>query len=81
MGLSVGMSKEQVVKTLGEPSVFRGATVSASGETTELYEYNVVEGFIAYIYWFYFRENKLVQWGKTCDWQKASDNVQEIRVR
>ena len=82
MGLSVGMSKEQVVKTLGEPSVFRGATVSATGETTELYEYIVVEGFNMVIYyWFYFRENKLVQWGKTCDWQKASDNVQEIRVR
>ena len=30
MGLSVGMSKEQVVKVLGEPCVFRGATTSAN---------------------------------------------------
>ena len=74
MGLSLGMSKEQVVKVLGEPFVFRGATTSANGETTELYEYNVVEGFIAYIYWLYFKENKLVQWGKTCDWPKQSDS-------
>lgn len=83
MGLSVGMSKEQVVKALGEPNAFRGATVAANGETTELYEYLVNEGnpTWSWFYWLYFRENKLIQWGKTCDWQKASDVVQEIRVR
>lgn len=83
MRLSVGMSKEQVVNVLGEPNAFRGATVSANGETTELYEYLVNDGNLAWswYYFLYFKENKLVQWGKTDDWQRTSDAVQEIRVR
>lgn len=86
MGLSIGMTKQQVVKILGEPTAFRGATVSANGETTELFEYTcLIEGSVTtWCCWLYFKENRLVQWGAPNDWRKEpkeSDIVQEIRVR
>lgn len=83
MGLSVGMSKEQVINVLGEPNTFRGASTSAHGGTLEIYEYWVDEGWPAdtWHYWLYFKENKLTQWGRTTDWLKPSDTVQEIRLR
>lgn len=32
-------------------------------------------------YWLYFYNNKLVQWGKAGDWEKAADYISEIRFR
>ncbi len=32
-------------------------------------------------YWFYFYDNKLVQWCKAGDWETAAHNIQEIRFR
>ena len=85
--LSLGMTKEQVIGVMGKPAIFHGSIINKLGQKIEVFEYIVDRtGFWDLIetlekYWLYFCENKLVQWGEPCDWEKASDTISEIRFR
>lgn len=108
MSVSIGMSKEQIINKLGEPTIFRGSMINKYGQVVEVFEYEVdtgkdsrqvvsevlftfsTLGFGAPIlaskgrvvaFWFYFHDDKLVQWGRAGDWQRAADAIHEIRFR
>ena len=110
MSLFIGLSKQQVVKKIGKPNVFRGSMLNKFGQTIEVYEYEVKRGvdgkrlatgiglvvltfglyiplipaFIEHkrdIYWLYFHDNKLAQWGQAGDWNKEADSIYEVRFR
>ena len=85
--VSLGMTKGDVVKTVGDPEVTRGAIINKFGQVIEVWEYRVMaKGKLLDImpwdaddYWFYFMEGRLVKWGKAGDWQKEPDRIYEIR--
>jgi len=87
MQVSLGMTKEEVIKSIGEPELRRGAITNKFGEVVEVWEYRVLgKGKLLDImqwdaddYWFYFVESKLVQWGKAGDWRREADRIYEIR--
>ena len=108
MSISISMTKEQVIKKLGRPSIFRGSMINKFGQVVDVFEYEVDRGkdggqivcetlftigtlgFGAPIfaskgkietYWFYFYDNKLVQWGKAGDWQQQASAIYEVRFR
>jgi len=106
MTISIGMTKEQIIKKLGDPSIFRGSMVNKFSQTIEVFEYDVDRGksgnqitaetiitistlglgapiFLSKgqieTLWFYFYDNKLVQWGKAGDWQAQATAIYEVR--
>lgn len=67
--LELGMGPEQVVDTIGRPFAIRASKVYAdSGETAQVWEY-LPPVFTAApkVYWLYFENDKLVQWGEPGD--------------
>lgn len=44
MNVSIGMDKSQVLKSLGEPAVVRGAITNKFGQVIEIWEYSVTKG-------------------------------------
>lgn len=67
--LALGMGPEEVVDTIGRPFAIRAAKVYAeSGETSQVWEY-LPPVFTAApkVYWLYFENDKLVQWGEPGD--------------
>ena len=77
--LQLGMTKEEVRKTLGDPYLFRGAVMNQDGSTQETWEYtiyapyqtgaNVWTGNITE--WVTFINGKLVFYGKPGDFDSA----------
>jgi hypothetical protein len=85
MNISIGMTKDTIIERISKPDIIRGSMINNSNQTVEVWEYRVeAEAFLFYFpepYWLYFYDNKLVQWGKAGDWDKAADNIQEVRFR
>jgi hypothetical protein len=85
--VSLGMTKEEVIKSIGEPEVRRGAITNKFGQVIEVWEYRIlakgklldIMAWDADDYWFYFVEGKLIQWGKAGDWRREADRIYEIR--
>lgn len=44
MKVGLGMTKEQVTRSLGEPKMFRGSIANRDGQIVEIYEYDVDTG-------------------------------------
>ncbi|MDR3549990.1 MAG: outer membrane protein assembly factor BamE [Candidatus Babeliales bacterium] len=91
MTVTVGMTKNQVVDTLGQPMAVRGSMINESNQVIELWEYYVkrdrtrgaqfLKGGDEDVYWFSFNDNKLVKWCKAGDWEAAANTIQEVRFR
>ena len=84
MGLSIGTEKQKVIDLIGKPDVIRGSMINKLGQSVEVWEYIIDSHFFCAFcdtYWLYFHDNKLVQWNRAGDFQKESDNIQEIRFR
>ena len=82
--ISLGMSKEQVIQNLGNPTVARGAIRNKFDQTVEVWEYRLRIGdhFIGpgiKNYWLYFMEDKLVRWGEAGDWERESSQIYEFQ--
>lgn len=76
--ISLGMTKAEVMKTMGDPHAIRVSTVNKFGQAVEILEYRVLrKGKALDIapwdttpYWFYIVDGKLVRWGNPPrDWR------------
>ena len=87
--ISLGMIKGEVISALGEPTAARGSITNKYDQVVEVWEYRLyqyegaIEGLSPYynLYWLYFVDNKLVQWGQAGDWEREADRIYEIRFR
>ena len=87
--ISLGMPKPEVVQKMGKPTSVRGSIRNKYDQVIEVWEYRLyqysgaIEGLSPYydLYWLYFVNDTLVQWGKAGDWRKEADRIHEIRFR
>ena len=87
--ISINMTKQEVKQQIGKPNTVRGSITNKYGQVVEVWEYRLyqysgaVEGLSPYydLYWLYFVDSKLVQWGQAGDWQREADKIYEIRFR
>lgn len=81
--ISIGMSKQQVIQTLGKkPDNLIGAKQYPEG-TLEVLQYTEADLWsgMEQRYWLYFWNNNLAQWGRPGDWQQEADKIYELRIR
>jgi len=87
--ISLKMLKKEVKETIGDPTVVRGAIVNKYNQNVEVWEYRLyrysgaVEGLSNEydLYWLYFVDGFLYQWGKAGDWAKEADKIYEFRFK
>lgn len=84
--VSLGMSKSQVKEVMGNPDVVRGSVINKYNQVIEVWQYKLYSDWMrmeknAEIYWLYFADGKIYQWGQAGDWEVESKNLYEIRVR
>lgn len=85
--LSVGMTKYEVIHAMGEhiPMKLIGSKVypTVTIEVGQYYDKKLMMGYgvVEEIYYLYFLNNKLIQWGRPQDWQREADRIYEIRLR
>jgi hypothetical protein len=87
--ISLDMTKEEVTDKIGEPDAVRGSIRNKYGQVVDVWEYRLYQYSGAIpgmssnydMYWLYFVDNKLAQWGKAGDWQKDADRIYEMRLR
>jgi hypothetical protein len=78
--IHLDMTKAEVKQVLGEPSSARGSIRNKFGQVIEVWEYPLDRpGLSDGLYWLYFYDNKLVQWGEAGDWKKEADRIYEYR--
>ena len=83
--VSLGMTKEQVIQNLGNPTVARGAIRNKFNQTVEVWEYRLALPKTVWSqrdmknYWLYFVEDKLVRWGEAGDWERESNQIYEFQ--
>jgi hypothetical protein len=82
--LQIEMTKEQVSQELGSPYNMIGSKKFPKG-LIEVWEYRKYSWMdqrdLDEIYWLYFLNNKLEQWGRPGDWSIEADRIYEIRFR
>lgn len=83
--LTIGDTKQEVQKTLGEPVNVIGSKRFEKG-LVEVWSYEqwhaaVGPDYLEQEYWLYFLNGKLDQWGRPGDWQREADRIYELRVR
>jgi len=79
MKLNLGMTKTEVISTMGQPVAARGSIKNKFDQVVEVWEYTLWKGPITADYWLYFVDGYLVRWGEAGDWQAESDRIYEIR--
>ncbi|MDP9954791.1 hypothetical protein J2X97_000428 [Epilithonimonas hungarica] len=85
--LSIGMTRQQVIMAMGDHIPFKiiGSRTYPEGviEVGEYYDKKLIygRGFVEEIYYLYFLNNTLIQWGRPQDWQKEADRIYEVRIR
>lgn len=84
INLELGMSKEQVIDTIGKPDIARGAIMNKYNQLIEVWEYDRLVSNWSWDkkrMWVYFSDGQLVQWGEAGDWRREADRIHEIRFR
>ncbi len=85
--LSLGMTRQEVISAMGEhiPMKIIGSKLYKNGtiEVGQYYDKKLMygQGVVEEIYYLYFYNNILVQWGRPQDWQREADRIYEIRYR
>lgn len=87
--ISLKMTKKEVKDELGSPDAVRGSIINKYKQTIEVWEYRLyrykgaIPGVSPYydLYWLYFADGILVQWGQAGDWQREADKIYEIRYK
>jgi hypothetical protein len=81
--LSIYMDKKDVMQKMSTRGVARGSIINKYNQTIEVREYLVG----SYgpqdsdLYWLYFCDGKLVQWGKAGDWAQAQRTIYDINFK
>jgi len=65
--IQLGMTPEEVLKSVGSPYTKRAGKVYEDGRTTEVWEYIAKIAVFPKDYWIYFENNRVVQWGEPGD--------------
>jgi hypothetical protein len=84
INLELGMSKKEVLSTIGEPELARGSIRNNYDQLIEVWEYyRFVSNWSPdkKRMWVYFCDGKLSQWGEAGDWGREADRIYEIRFR
>jgi hypothetical protein len=89
LNLKLDMTKAEVqqamrglVSPTGKPKAARGAIRNKHGQVIEVWEYILDRGGEKDgVYWLYFYDDRLVQWGEAGDWAREADRISEIRFR
>ena len=84
--LSLGMTKSEVISVMGEhiPLKMIGSKYYDNGSIAvgQYYDKKLIMGqWAEEIYYLYFLNDELIQWGRPQDWQKEADRIYEIRHR
>jgi hypothetical protein len=82
--LELGMTKSQVLDTIGDPDIARGSIHNKYGQLIEVWEYNRLVSNWSWEkkrMWVYFCDGHLAQWGEAGDWAQEADRIYEIRYR
>lgn len=82
--LELGMTKSQVIATIGEPEIARGSIRNKYDQLIEVWEYyRFVSNFSPdkKRMWVYFCDGHLAQYGEAGDWSREADQIYEIRYR
>lgn len=87
VGMSLGMSQDEVREVMGAPFAVRASKVYEGGSTAEVWEYvPPVFSRAAFsdkydrTYWVYFENGQVVQWGEPGDFS-GSDTVGSVPVK
>lgn len=85
-GISIHMSKQEVINRMHGQGVARGAIINKHGQTIEVREYKVSDLWLPTTweletYWLYFCDGRLVQWGKAGDWAEAQKVIYDINFK
>jgi len=81
------MTKQEVIKTMGQPTALRAAMRGESGEPVEVFEYVLCkpgsDGLIGWDtqYILIFCSGKLTSWGEPHDWQTQADLEGERKLK
>lgn len=83
--LSIGDSKNNVQERLGEPINVIGSNRYEKG-VVEVWAYekwhaSLGTDYLEQVYWLYFLDDELAQWGRPGDWRREADRIYELRVR
>ncbi|MCI0690383.1 hypothetical protein L0337_00080 [candidate division KSB1 bacterium] len=87
MKLNLEMRKSEVISAIGKPTAVRGALTNKYSQVIEVWEYAMyktdddAQSGRPTLYWLYFYDGKLVQWGEAGDWRSEADRIYEIRFR
>jgi hypothetical protein len=85
MRLELKQTEADVLKVMGKPTAARGAMTNKYGQVVKVWEYALAktsdDAFFGTntLYWLYFHDGKLVQWGEAGDWKREADRIFEIR--
>jgi len=81
--LSIGMGKKEVIHLLGDPVTTHASARHSWG--IEIWDYIFREGGhplrTRERYWIFFREDKVIQWGKEGDWgdlEREPDYIKKV---
>ena len=77
------MTKQETIARLGKrPDNIIGSKEYPIG-IIDVIQYSVwsIDGRVTERYWLYFLNDTLKQWGRPGDWQKAADQVYELRIK
>jgi len=83
--ITIGDNKKQVEDSLGNPANVIGSKSFEHG-TIEVWSYekwhaNLGMDNLEQVYWLYFLDDILMQWGRPGDWRREADRIYELRVR
>lgn len=85
--LSLGMTKQEVKTAMGEhiPMKIIGSKYYENGriEVGQYYDKKLIygRGVVEEVYYLWFYNDKLVQWGRPQDWRREADRIYEVRFR
>jgi len=78
--LELGMTPEEVVDEMGKPYTIRAAKVFDDGASTQVWEYppRLLE-LNPKMFWIYFENQKVVQWGEPGDFTGTQQFIKEYK--
>lgn len=83
--ISVGMSEGEVRSVLGPPADVIGSKIYEDTHVIRVLEYMEARlGLhfdpVSKVYYLYFADDELIQWGRPGDWKAIADKIYEVRI-
>ena len=78
VNMRLGMTPDEVMDTMDEPTTIRAAKVYEDGQTQQIWEYKHSFALEPKDFWIFFENEKVVQWGQPGDF--AGKTGQKVPV-